>query len=103
MTRDVLGSIPDSWQWATIQDVATTQTGGTPSRSQPEYFGGDVPWVKSGELRDGYVYSAEETITRRGLDESNAKLLPKGTLCIALYGATVGKVGVLGIDAATNQ
>ena len=96
-------SIPKSWIWARIQDVATTATGGTPSRSMSTYFGGNIPWVKSGELGDGHVFDTEETLSELGLKSSNAKLFPKGTLCIALYGATVGKLGILEVDAATNQ
>lgn len=96
-------SIPKSWIWARIQDVAATATGGTPSRSMSTYFGGNIPWVKSGELGDGHVFDTEETLSELGLKSSNAKLFPKGTLCIALYGATVGKLGILEVDAATNQ
>ena len=96
-------SIPSSWIWSRIQDVATTATGGTPSRSISEYFGGSIPWVKSGELGDCHVFETEETLSELGLKSSNAKLFPKGTLCIALYGATVGKLGILEVDAATNQ
>lgn len=95
--------LPDGWISSSIGQIATTQTGGTPSRQQPAYFNGSVPWVKSGELRDGFVYAAEECITTEALDSSSAKLFPKGTLCIALYGATIGRLGILGIDAATNQ
>src|SRR5215213_2353861 len=88
--------IPGSWAWSTIHEIAQTATGGTPSRSEPAYFGGTIPWVKSGELGDSVVYSTEETLTERGLAESNAKVFPAGTVCIALYGATVGKLGILG-------
>lgn len=97
------GSLPPGWASARIDSIARTQTGGTPRRGHPDYFGGSIPWVKSGELGDSVVQGTEETITDLGLRESNAKLFPKGTLCIALYGATVGKLGILGIDAATNQ
>jgi type I restriction enzyme S subunit len=86
-----------------IQDIATTATGGTPSRTVHAYFGGPIPWVKSGELGDSHVYATEETLTEIGFDSSNAKIFPKGTLCVALYSATVGKLGILEIDAATNQ
>jgi type I restriction enzyme, S subunit len=96
-------AIPDSWRWVEIQDIATTATGGTPNRRINEYFGGEIPWVKSGELGDGRVFESEESLTNLGLSSSNAKLFPKGTLCVALYGATVGKLGVLEMDAATNQ
>jgi type I restriction enzyme, S subunit len=94
---------PLPWQFVRLGDVARTMTGGTPRRDKPSYYGGPIPWVKSGELRDGIVYDTEEALTKEGLESSNAKIFPKGTLCIALYGATVGKLGILGIDASTNQ
>ena len=76
----------------------------TPLRDTHEYYDtGTIPWVKSGELRDGPIYETAEKITERGVKESSAKIFPAGTLLIALYGATVGKLGVLKIDAATNQ
>jgi type I restriction enzyme S subunit len=62
-----------------------------------------IPWVKSGELNDGVVRRSEETITQSGLQNSSAKIFPAGTVCVALYGATVGRVGILEDDAATNQ
>jgi type I restriction enzyme S subunit len=94
---------PKGWAEATIEDIAYTATGGTPDRKNAAYFGGDIPWVKSGELGDGRVYASEESLTALGVDESSAKIFPKGTLCIALYGATVGKLGILEMDATTNQ
>jgi type I restriction enzyme S subunit len=95
--------LPKGWAEATIEDIAYTATGGTPDRKNPAYFGGDIPWVKSGELGDGRVYASEESLTALGVDESSAKIFSKGTLCIALYGATVGKLGILEMDATTNQ
>lgn len=87
-----------------ISDFCETGSGGTPSRSEASrYFGGSIPWVKSGELREGIITTTNETITDLGLKESAAKLLPKNTLLVALYGATVGRIGILGIEAATNQ
>lgn len=91
------------WKTVRLGDVAKTSSGGTPKRGVSAYYGGGIPWVKSGELGDSTVYETEETITEAGLKGSSAKLFPKGTLCVALYGATVGKLGILGIDAATNQ
>jgi len=91
------------WKTVRLGDVAKTSSGGTPNRGSPSFYGGEIPWVKSGELGDGTVYNTSETITALGLKNSSAKLFPEGTLCIALYGATIGKLGVLGIDAATNQ
>jgi len=76
----------------------------TPSRKIREYWeNGTIPWVKSGELEDNVIYTTEEKITERGLKESSAKVFPKGTLLVALYGATVGKTAILGIEATTNQ
>ncbi|MGD9874995.1 MAG: restriction endonuclease subunit S [Kiritimatiellia bacterium] len=91
------------WKMAKLGDVAKTSSGGTPNRGNASYYGGNISWVKSGELGDSTVYETAETITEAGLKNSSAKLFPKGTLCIALYGATIGKLGVLGMDAATNQ
>ncbi len=95
--------IPKEWEVVKIEDIAETSSGGTPSRDKKEYYGGKIPWVKSGELREKIIYDVEEKITESGLKNSSAKMFPKGTLLIAMYGATVGKTGVLGIDATTNQ
>lgn len=104
MQRSVLATaVCDDWPITRLGDIVTTASGGTPSRMHPEYFGGSIPWVKSGELRDGIVMAPEETITELGLAQSSAKIFAKGTLLIALYGATIGKLGILGLDAATNQ
>lgn len=92
-----------NWKTVRLGDVAKTSSGGTPNRSVGDYYGGEIPWVKSGELGDSTVYETQEKISKAGLDNSSAKLFPKGTLCVALYGATVGKLGILGMDAATNQ
>ena len=98
-----IGKTPKTWRVVTIGEIADTSSGGTPSRSKKEYFEGNIPWVKSGELKDNTLYATEETITKEGLQNSAAKIFPKGTLMIALYGATVGKTAILGIDATTNQ
>lgn len=86
-----------------LGDIAATTSGGTPDRQIVSYFGGDIPWIKSGELNDDMIQQAAEFITEEGLHHSSAKVFPKGSLLVALYGATVGKTGILGLDAATNQ
>lgn len=96
-------SLPDGWTSTTIGDVCKTTSGGTPSRKVSSYYGGDIFWLKSGELNDATIYEVKETITQEGLKNSSAKVFPSGTLLIALYGATVGRLGILGKDAATNQ
>lgn len=95
--------LPARWPLKAIGAIARTASGGTPRRGRAGYYGGTIPWVKSGELEDGIVNETIETITELGLKCSSAKVFPEGTLCIALYGATVGKLGILGMDAATNQ
>jgi type I restriction enzyme S subunit len=94
---------PKGWPVDGLGQLADTTSGGTPRRDVDEYFGGRVPWVKSGELHGGVVTATEETLTERGLVESSAKLMRPGTVLVAMYGATVGAVAVLGIEAATNQ
>ena len=88
-----------------IDDFCETGTGGTPSRAKLEryYEGGTIPWVKSGELRESVIVDTEEHLTEYALRESNAKIVPAGSLLLAMYGATVGRVGVLGVPATTNQ
>jgi len=98
-----LNQLPKGWVWTKLGNVCETTSGGTPSRKNKNYFGGNIPWLKSGELENGIIKSAEESITKEGLENSSAKIIPKGTLLIALYGATVGKLGILGIGAAINQ
>lgn len=95
--------LPIGWEWKKLNDLCKTTSGGTPSRGNPGYFSGDIPWIKSGELNDGLITDSEEHITADAIESSNAKKLLKGTLLIAMYGATVGKLGILDIEAATNQ
>jgi type I restriction enzyme S subunit len=84
--------------------VARTFSGGTPRRGRPGLYDGPIPWIKSGELGDGLVTATEETITQQAVKESSAKLIPQGTVLIAMYGATIGKLGIVGTpEAATNQ
>ena len=86
-----------------LGEICETTSGGTPNRKNDAYYGGSIPWVKSGELGKGVIYETEEHITEEAIKESSAKIFPKGTLLIALYGATIGKLGFLGVPAATNQ
>jgi len=95
--------LPEGWIWTKIGEIAETTSGGTPSRKHPEYYQGNIPWIKSGELNDKFILVAEEPISEEGLRNSSAKIFPRDTLLIAMYGATIGKTGILGIDAATNQ
>jgi type I restriction enzyme S subunit len=100
------GAIPKSWTMHPIRANAKLIAGGTPSRGVKEFWtGGTIPWVKTGEVDYCVINKTEEKITPLGLENSAAKILPKGALLIAMYGQgiTRGKVAILEIDAATNQ
>jgi type I restriction enzyme S subunit len=96
-------ALPEGWRWVKLGDVCDTTSGGTPSRGNSSFYGGSIPWVKSGELNNANITSTEESITQDAVKNSSAKVFKAGTLLIAMYGATVGKLGILDIDAATNQ
>ena len=88
-----------------IASVCDSGSGGTPSRSVSSYYGGDIPWIKTGEVLDDIIYDTEEKITQEAVKNSSAKLYPKGSIVIAMYGQglTRGRTAKLGIDATTNQ
>ncbi len=98
-----LGWLPFDWKVQRLSSLAKTYAGGTPDRSKPEYFEGDIPWVKSGEVNLRKITRTEERISKIALAESSAKLAEVGAVLIAMYGATAGKVARLKIDAAINQ
>ena len=98
-----MSELPKGWAQATLAELGDWSSGGTPSRSKPDYFDGDIPFVKTGDLNDSWLSSIPETISDIGLQNSSAKLFPEGTLLIAMYGATIGKTARLSIPAATNQ
>lgn len=95
--------IPNSWVWATLGDIGTWQAGGTPSRSNKTYYGGSIPWLKTGDLNDGLILDVPERITEEAVANSSAKINPTGSVLIAMYGATIGKLGILTFPATTNQ
>ena len=96
--------IPGSWVWVKLGDVCETSSGGTPLKSKKEYYlKGAIPWLKSGEVNQGVIYSSEEKITQEGMNNSSAKMFPVNTVLVAMYGATAGKVGLLKFESTTNQ
>ena len=95
--------IPDTWKWVRLGEIGDWGSGATPSRTNPEYYGGDIPWLKTGDLTDGYIYDVPEYITRLALERTSVRLNPKGSILIAMYGATIGKLGILTKAMTTNQ
>ncbi len=95
--------IPESWEWVRLGSIGDWGAGATPSRSIPEYYGGDIPWLKTGDLNDGYIEYIPENISSLALEKTSVRLNPTGSVLIAMYGATIGKVGILTFPATTNQ
>lgn len=102
--HSVLSQRGEGWVDRKLGDVCQTGAGGTPLKSKKEYYeGGNIPWLMSGEVSQGEVVAATKFITNKGLAKSAAKLFPKDTVLVAMYGATAGQVGILRFEAATNQ
>lgn len=96
--------IPDSWEWIRLNEVGVWAAGATPSRRHPEYYGGNIPWLKTGDLNDGIVNETSEKITELGVKNSSVKVNKPGNVLIAMYGATIGKLGIVGDkELVTNQ
>ena len=95
--------IPDSWEWIRLGSIGDWGSGATPSRSNPEYYNGDIPWLKTGDLNDGYIEYIPEKISLIALKKTSVILNPTGSVLIAMYGATIGKVGILTFPSTTNQ
>lgn len=100
-----LGEIPAHWEvWKASHAFGYIGSGTTPNTSDLEFYDGDVPWVTTSELREGYIADTTAKLTQRALEEHSAlRLYQPGTLLIAMYGATIGRLGILAVDACTNQ
>lgn len=98
-----LKGFSEPWVYRKISEIATTSSGGTPSRSIPNYYYGDIKWFTTTELKDNYLYDSVEHITREALNNSSAKMFSANTILMAMYGATIGKLGVLKEPSTTNQ
>lgn len=95
----------ESWERKRISECCKLGSGGTPSRKNPNYYTGDIPWIKTGEINWNTVNYSEESITQEAIDNSSAKVYAPGAVLVAMYGMgiTRGKAAILGIEAATNQ
>ena len=95
--------IPDGWMWVRLGNCGSWGSGATPSRTNPEYYGGTIPWLKTGDLNDGIIKEIPEYITELALRKTSVRLNPPGSVLMAMYGATIGKLGILARPATTNQ
>ncbi|CAD6491846.1 MAG: Type I restriction modification DNA specificity domain protein [Candidatus Argoarchaeum ethanivorans] len=100
---EILFEIPDSWKWIRLNQIGDWGAGATPNRKKSEYYGGSIRWLKSGELRDEYVSESDEKITESALKDCSLRVNKCGDVLIAMYGATIGKVAILEVEATTNQ
>ena len=104
MQDSELGEIPKEWRVGKLGDAYKTTSGGTPSRAKMEYYlNGKIPWIKSKELDNSFITKTEKKITEAALKNSSAKLLPRHSVLIAMYGTTVGEIGIISIEATCNQ
>ena len=96
--------IPEGWKKGTISDFYQTTSGGTPSRKNPDFFTGDINWVKTQELNEDYIFETEEKITEDAVIQSSAKIFPENTLLVSIYGGTnIGRTAILATPSSTNQ
>ena len=99
----IVDGVPEGWVLGNLEDFYDTSSGGTPSRKNSNYYGGEINWIKTQELNGGFIFSSDETISEEGLRSSSAKLFNPGTVLLAMYGATIGQVAILAVPSSTNQ
>ena len=101
--EEKLFALPDGWEWARLNDLGDWGAGATPTRSNSDFYGGNIPWFKSGELISDYIFKSEESVTELALSKSSLRYNDVGDVLVAMYGATIGKTAILGVKATTNQ
>ena len=103
ITEQIPFEIPDSWIWTRMGQIGEWGAGSTPQRGNQDYYGGNILWLKTGELNNDIVYDTEEKITQRALQDCSLRMNKIGDVLIAMYGATIGKLAIVGKDLTTNQ
>ena len=103
ITEQIPFEIPNSWAWTRMEQIGDWGAGSTPQRSNPDYYGGNILWLKTGELNNGIVYESEEKITQKAFQDCSLRMNKKGDVLIAMYGATIGKLAIVGNELTTNQ
>ncbi len=95
--------LPNNWKWERLGNLGDWGAGATPSRTNSNYYGGDIPWFKSGELTADLIFASEEKVTEAALRDCSLRLNQVGDVLITMYGATIGKTAILSVVATTNQ
>ena len=103
ITEQIPFEIPNSWTWARMGQVGDWGAGSTPQRGNQDYYGGNILWLKTGELNNDIVYDTEEKITQRAFQDCSLRMNKTGDVLIAMYGATIGKLAIVGKELTTNQ
>ncbi len=105
ITKDEIPyELPQGWEWVRLGEIGDWGAGSTPNKAKYDYYkNGTINWLKTGDLNDGYIKEIPQKITELALKETSVKIKPIGSLLIAMYGATIGKLGILDIPATTNQ
>ena len=103
ITEEIPFEIPNNWIWARMGQIGDWGAGSTPQRSNQNYYGGNILWLKTGELNNGIVYDTEEKITQRAFQDCSLRMNKIGDILIAMYGATIGKLAIVGKELTTNQ
>ena len=100
----ITDGVPEGWKIDLLSNIVKTTSGGTPARSHPEYYiNGSTLWVKTQELLDAFILDTEEKITDEAITNSSTKLVSKGSILMAMYGSTIGKLGIASQDLTCNQ
>ncbi len=100
---EIFFELPGTWAWVRLNSIGDWGAGATPSRTNSNYYGGKIPWFKSGELTSDHITESEETVTEAALRECSLRLNQPGDVLIAMYGATIGKTAILDVVGTTNQ
>lgn len=101
--EEVPFEIPQGWEWCRMGCIGDWGAGATPAKGNPDYYGGSILWLRTGELNNGIVYDSEIKITDKALQECSLRMNKIGDVLIAMYGATIGKVAIVGKELTTNQ
>ena len=103
ITEEMPFEIPESWTWTRMGQIGDWGAGSTPQRSNQDYYNGNILWLKTGELNNGTIYDTEEKITQRAFQDCSLRMNKIGDILIAMYGATIGKLAIVGKELTTNQ